>query len=124
IEKIAALAHEATGAGARLALFPEAFVPAYPSNRWVRFLAAGAEAKSVFGRLARESIEVPSPATERLAAVAREEGMWLALGANELVGGTLYNPLLVFGPDPGLVVHPAKHMPRHHERLVWGLAEG
>src|SRR5947207_13834571 len=91
IEKIDSLAAEAAGAGARLALFPEAFIPAYPSSRWVRFLAGGADAKPVFGRLARESIEVPSPATERLAGIARDEGIWLAVGANELGGGTLYN---------------------------------
>jgi nitrilase len=124
IEKIAALAHEAAGAGARLALFPEAFVPVYPSNRWVRFLAGGADAKPVFGRLARESIEVPSPATERLAAIAREKGIWLALGANELAGGTLYNSLLVFAPDGRLVLHHRKLMPTNHERLVWGLGDG
>jgi nitrilase len=124
IDKIAALAHEAAGEGARLALFPEAFVPVYPSNRWVRFLAGGADAKPVFGRLARESIEVPSPATERLAAIAREEGIWLALGANELAGGTLYNSLLVFGPDGTLVLHHRKLMPTNHERLVWGLGDG
>jgi nitrilase len=124
IEKIAALAHEAAVAGARLALFPEAFVPVYPSNRWVRFLAGGADAKPVFGRLARESIEVPSPSTERLAAVARDEGIWLALGANELAGGTLYNSLLVFAPDGRLILHHRKLMPTNHERLVWGLGDG
>jgi len=124
IEKIAALAREAAGAGARLALFPEAFVPAYPTNRWVRFLAGGADAKPVFARLARESIEVPSAATERLAGIAREEGIWLAVGANELAGGTLYNSLLVFGPDAGLVLHHRKLMPTNHERLVWGLGDG
>ena len=124
IEKIAALAHEAAGVGARLALFPEAFVPVYPTNRWVRFLAGGADVKPVFGRLARESIEVPSAATERLAGIAREEGIWLAVGANELAGGTLYNSLLVFGPDSGLVVHHRKLMPTNHERLVWGLGDG
>ncbi|TMK94277.1 MAG: carbon-nitrogen hydrolase family protein [Actinobacteria bacterium] len=124
IEKIAALAREAAGVGARLALFPEAFVPVYPTNRWVRFLAGGADVKPVFGRLARESIEVPSAATERLAGIAREEGIWLAVGANELAGGTLYNSLLVFGPDSGLVVHHRKLMPTNHERLVWGLGDG
>jgi nitrilase len=67
---------------------------------------------------------VPSAATERLAAVARDEGIWLALGANELAGGTLYNSLLVFGPDAGLVVHHRKLMPTNHERLVWGLGDG
>ena len=74
IEKIAALAREAAGAGARLALFPEAFVPAYPSNRWVRFLAGGADAKPVFGRLGRESIEVPSPASRRVLPRVRGRG--------------------------------------------------
>src|SRR2546423_4023832 len=87
IDKLAGLAHEAAGAGARLALFPEAFVPAYPTNRWVRFLAGGGDAKPVFGRLARESIEVPSPATERLAAVPREEGVGLAPRAHARGGG-------------------------------------
>jgi nitrilase len=123
IEKVAALAREAAGAGARLALFPEAFIPAYPSNRWARFLAGGADAKPVFGRLARQSVEVPSAATERLAAIAREEGIWLAVGVNELAGGTLYNSLLVFGPDAGLALHHRKLMPTNHERLVWGLGD-
>ena len=124
IEKIAALAHEAAGAGARLALFPEAFVPAYPSSRWVRFLAGGADAKPVFGRLARESVEVPSAATERLAAIARDEGIWLAVGANELDGGTIFNSLLLYSPEGQLALHHRKLMPTNHERLVWGLGDG
>ena len=90
----------------------------------MRFLAGGADAKPVFGRLARESIKVPSAATERLAGIARDEKIWLALGANELAGGTLYNSLLVFGPDGGLAVHHRKLMPTNHERLVWGLGDG
>src|SRR5205823_12933465 len=107
-----------------LALFPEAFVPAYPSNRWVRYLAGGGDAKAVFGRLARESVEVPSAATERLAEIARASGLWLAVGANELAGGTIYNSLLVFAPDGRLALHHRKLMPTNHERLVWGLGDG
>src|SRR5207237_8063685 len=108
----------------RVAPCRAALRPGYRSNRWVRVLAGGADAKPVFGRLARESIEVPSAATERLAAIARDEGIWLALGANELAGGTLYNSLLVFGPDGRLAVHHRKLMPTNHERLVWGLGDG
>src|SRR3954452_3908371 len=91
IDKLEGLAVEAAGAGAKLALFPETFIPVYPSNRWVRFLAGGGDAKAVFGRLARESIEVPSPASDRLAEIAREHELWLAVGANERDGGTIYN---------------------------------
>ncbi|TMK95631.1 MAG: carbon-nitrogen hydrolase family protein, partial [Actinobacteria bacterium] len=86
--------------------------------------AGGADAKPVYGRLARESVQVPSPATDRLADIARSEGIWLAVGANELAGGTIYNSLLLFGPDAGLAVHHRKLMPTNHERLVWGLGDG
>jgi nitrilase len=124
IERIGELAAEAAGNGARLILFPEAFIPAYPSNRWVQFLSAGSEGKPVYAKLARESLEVPGPDTDRLGEIAREHGLWLAVGANELAGGTIYNALLVFGPDGELALHHRKLMPTNHERLVWGLGNG
>ena len=124
IERIAELAVEASGKGARLILFPEAFIPAYPSNRWVQFLSAGDDGKPVYAKLARQSLEVPGPDTERLGEIAREHGLWLAVGANELAGGTIYNALLVFGPVGKLELHHRKLMPTNHERLVWGLGDG
>jgi nitrilase len=124
IEKIAGLAAEVAAGGARLALFPETFVPVYPSNRWVRFLAGGGEAKSVFGRLARESVEVPGPASDRLGEIAREHELWLAVGVNERDGGTIYNSLLVYSPEGELALRHRKLMPTNHERLVWGLGDG
>jgi nitrilase len=124
IDKLAGLAAEVAAAGARLALFPEAFIPVYPSNRWVRYLAGGGDAKPVFGRLAREAIRIPSPESERLGELSREHGLWLAVGANELDGGTLYNSLLIYSPEGGLALHHRKLMPTNHERLVWGLGDG
>jgi nitrilase len=127
IEKIETLAAEVTGNGARLALFPEAFIPAYPSNRWARFLAGwddAQDAREVFARLARESITVPGPDSDRLAEIARANDIWLAVGANELERGTIYNALLVYSPQGELVLHHRKLMPTNHERLVWGLGDG
>jgi nitrilase len=124
IDKLEGLVAEAAGEGARLALFPETFIPVYPSSRWVRFLAGGGDGKTTFGRLARESVEVPGPDTERLGAIAREHSIRLAVGVNERAGGTLYNALLVFGPDGTLDIHHRKLMPTNHERLVWGLGDG
>ena len=124
IDRIAEVAAEAAGNGAQLILFPEAFIPAYPSNRWVQFLSAGGDGKHVYAKLARESLEVPGPDTERLGEIAREHGLWLAVGANELTRGTIYNALLVFGPDGKLALHHRKLMPTNHERLVWGLGDG
>jgi nitrilase len=124
IGRIADVADEAARSNARLVLFPEAFIPAYPSNRWVRFLAGGEDAKAVYAKLARESLEVPGPHSDRIGEIAREHGVWLAVGANELDRGTIYNALLLFGPDGALALHHRKLMPTNHERLVWGLGDG
>jgi nitrilase len=121
IAKIESLAADVAAKGGRLALFPEAYIPVYPSNRWVRYLAGGGDAKTTFARLARESLVVPSAETERLGRIAHANDLWLAVGANELAVGTLYNALLVFSPTGALALHHRKLMPTNHERLVWGL---
>ena len=85
IEKLAAAAAEIAARGARLAVFPEAFVPAYPSSTWAKALAGWAEegAKEAFALLARESVEIPGPAERRLGEIAREHELWLVTGVTE-----------------------------------------
>jgi nitrilase len=126
IDRLGELAAEARGNGAQLAVFPEAFIPVYPSSRWARYLAGwtDGDAKSAYARLARESLEIPSPAATRIGEIAREHSIWLAVGANELAGGTIYNALLLYGPDGGLAIHHRKLVPTNHERLVWGQGDG
>jgi len=129
IDKLEKLVAEVAGAGARLALFPETFIPVYPSNRWVRYLAGwsgddSGDASDVFARLAQQSVTIPGPDSDRLAEIARTHGVWLAVGANELERGTIYNSLLVYSPAGELALHHRKLMPTNHERLVWGLGDG
>jgi nitrilase len=126
IDKIDALAGEVAANGARLALFPETFIPVYPSSRWARHLAGwdGGNALPLYGRLARESLELPGPDSDRLADIARTRGLWLAVGANELERGTIYNSLLIYSPAGELALRHRKLMPTNHERLVWGLGDG
>ena len=126
IDKIDALAGEIAQNGARLALFPETFIPVYPSSRWARHLAGwdGGNARPLYGRLARESLTIPGPDSDRLAEIARSRNLWLAVGANELERGTIYNALLVYSPAGELALHHRKLMPTNHERLVWGLGSG
>ena len=124
IAKLAGLARDAAAGGARLALLPETFVPAYPSNRWARALAHGSEGAALWARLAAQSVEVPGPAAAAIGDAAREAGIWLAVGVNELERGTLYNSLLLYAPDGGLALHHRKLVPTNHERLVWGQGDG
>jgi nitrilase len=129
IDRLGELAAEAGAAGAELVVFPEAFIPAYPSSSWAKFLAGWGDerAKAAFALLARESVEVPGPASDRMAEVAREHGVWLVVGVTEIERerpGTLYNTLLYYSPEGGLALKHRKLMPTNHERLVWGQGDG
>jgi nitrilase len=129
LDKLASLAAEAAGAGAQLLVFPEAFVPAYPSSAWAKYLAGWADprAKAAFALLAREAVEVPGPAVERLGEIAHEHDVWLVTGVTErdpARPGTLYNTLLYHGPDGKLALKHRKLVPTNHERLVWGQGDG
>ena len=124
IEKLTTVAADAATQGARLVLFPETFIPVYPASRWAREMVGSGKGKPLFARLARESVEIPGPDSERLGGIARELGIFLAVGVNERLGGTLYNSLLVYGPDGALSLHHRKLVPTNHERLVWGFGDG
>src|SRR5919197_5930590 len=96
IEKLAKLAVEASGEGAQLLVFPETFIPAYPSSVWAKALAGWAEprAKEAFALLYRGAVEVPGAAERRLGEIAREHGVWIVTGVNEIDPerpGTIYN---------------------------------
>jgi len=129
IEKLGETAAEAADEGARLVVFPEAVIPAYPSSIWAKALAGWAEdgAKEAFALLAREALEVPGPAERRLGELAREHEVWLVTGVTErdpAHPGTLYNTLLFHGPDGELALKHRKLVPTNHERLVWGPGDG
>ena len=120
---------EAVGAGASLVVFPEAFVPAYPSSVWAKAPAGWADpaAKAAFALLAREAVEIPGPAAERLGEAAAAHGVWLVTGVTEVDPerpGTLYNTLLFHDPEGRLALHHRKLVPTNHERLVWGPGDG
>ena len=129
LDKLEGLVGEAASAGAELVVFPEVFVPAYPSSSWAKFLAGWGDerGKAAFAMLARESVEVPGPGSERLAEIARAHGVWLVVGVDEIERerpGTLYNTLLYYSPDGELALKHRKLMPTNHERLVWGQGDG
>jgi len=129
IDKLETVAREAAANGAELVVFPETFVPVYPSSSWAKAFAGWdtPAAKETFARLAQESVAVGSPSERRLAAAAKELGIWLVTGVNEVDParpGTIYNALLYHSPAGELALHHRKLVPTNHERLVWGQGDG
>jgi nitrilase len=126
VAKAARLAEAAARDGAKLILFPEAFVSAYP-----RGLGFGAvvgsrsdEGRDMFLRYWRSAIDVPGPHVERLAEVAGDLRAFLVMGVIERDGGTLYCTVLFFEPGGTLLAKHRKVMPTGSERLIWGFGDG
>jgi nitrilase len=128
IDKACALVAEAGANGARLVVFPEGFVPTYPF--WIWFVAAGRTAvlRELYAELLENAVAVPSAATARLAAAAREAGVCVAMGINEInaeaSGTTLYNSILYLDGDGRILGTHRKLVPTAGERLVHGQGDG
>jgi nitrilase len=126
VEKVAVLAAEAGRQGARVAVFPEAFVGGYPKGLdfGARVGLRSAAGREWFRRYWESAIDVPGPATAKLGEAARANGLFLVVGVIERGGGTLYCTVLFFGPDGALLGKRRKLMPTAMERLIWGFGDG
>ncbi len=130
VDKVCSLTREAAAKGARLVLFPEAYVGGYP---WGLAFGTAVGGRSDPGRRTwerywRGAVDVPGPETGRLGEVAGETGVYLCVGVIErdatFSGGTLYCTLLYFGPDGALLGEHRKLKPTAAERLIWGEGDG
>ena len=123
---------EAASLGAKLVVFGETWLPGYPA--WLDYCPTAAlwnhePTKEVYAKLRRNSLSLNSNETLQLAKAAADHQVVLVIGANERVdrgpgNGTLYNSLLTFNSDGGLVNHHRKLIPTFTERLVWGQGDG
>jgi nitrilase len=107
LDKIAELTREAAASGARLILFPEAYLGGYPWGLAFGTAVGGRSdaGRRTWGRYWASSIEVEGPETDRLAELARETNTYLAVGVIErdstFSGGTLFCTLLYWGEGDG-----------------------
>ena len=128
LELAAAAVDEAAQAGAKLIVFPEAFVPGYPA--WMWRLRPGADmalTEQLHARLRANAVSLAGDDLAPLAEAARRNSACIVCGVNErdavFSGGTLYNTVVVLGPDGMLLNRHRKLMPTNPERMVWGFGD-
>jgi nitrilase len=128
VEKCCTLIRQAAAEGARLIVFPEAFIPTYPL--WVWHIAAGQThaLRELYAELLDQSVSLESEAVRTLCAAARETGTQLVVGINEkndeASSTSLYNTLLYIGHDGRVLGRHRKLVPTAGERLVHAPGDG
>jgi predicted amidohydrolase len=126
VDKAIDLLGEAADGGAALAVFPECFVSLYPSGAWAQSSMWSGAAGDLWERMWASSVDVDGPLVDRLVKACADRGMHLAIGVNEREDrrpGSLYNTLLLLGPE-GVLHRHRKLMPTMHERVFHGFGDG
>jgi nitrilase len=119
---------QAAAQGATLLVFPEAYVPGYPT--WIWRLRPGGDmalSAEIHARLRQQSVDLARGDLQPLQEAAARHAVTLVLGINEIdsrfSGTTLYNTVVVIGPDGTLLNRHRKLMPTNPERMVWGTGD-
>ena len=120
---------EAAGAGAELLVFPEAYIPGYPT--WVWRLKPGGDmtlSSELHARLRRNAVDLNGEDLRPLQEAASRHAVTVVSGMNEIdsrfSGTTLFNTVVIIGPAGTLLNRHRKLMPTNPERMVWGMGDG
>jgi nitrilase len=125
VDKACSLIEEAGRNGAKIIALPEGFIPGHPD--WLYFYPPDEAMKRFYRDFFKNSVEVPSPATDQLAQAARRAGAYVAIGINERMHGhmgSLFNSILFLGPDGNILGVHRKLVPTTTERLVLSAGDG
>lgn len=120
---------EAATQGARLVVFPEAYLPGYPT--WIWRLRPGGDmalGNRLHAQLVANAVDLESGGLECICEAAARRNMVVVMGLNErdsrYSGSTLFNTVVVIGPDGKILNRHRKLMPTNPERMVWGAGDG
>ncbi|MFQ5355240.1 MAG: carbon-nitrogen hydrolase family protein [Mariprofundaceae bacterium] len=119
---------EAAADDAELVIFTEAFIPGYPA--WIWRLRPGGDyglTGEIHSRLLQNAVNLESDDLKPLYDAAKKYKVTIVCGMNErdskLSQATLYNTVIVIGPDGKLLNRHRKLMPTNPERMVWGFGD-
>ena len=122
------LVEEAADAGAKLMSFPETWVPGYPE--WLWRLRPGDDydlTHEIHGRLIENAVDLKAGDLKPIQAAAKRHKVTVSIGIHErdaeFSRGTLYNSVVLIGPDGSILNRHRKLVPTNPERMVWGMGD-
>ena len=128
VEKACSVIEEAAKNGAKLIVFPEAFVAGYPDWIWLIPNSKSVELNSLFIELIKNSVSIPDNSTDLLCKAAKENKINVVIGMNERniesSNSSLYNSLLFINDKGKIIGKHRKLIPTGGERLIWGRGDG
>lgn len=129
IERAVELIGEAAGQDSGLIVFPEAWLPGYPTFVWR--LSPGADMKKtdeLYALSQTNSVDLSKDDLGPVKEAAQENGIVVVMGHQELdgalSGSTLFNSVAIIDADGRLLNNHRKLMPTNPERMVWGFGDG
>ncbi len=123
------LINKAADGGARLVVFPEAFISGYPS--WIWRLRPGGDwgiNEELHASLLRNSVDIDDDELSSLCESAKKNKVTVVCGMNERDGklsrATVYNTVVIISEEGTILNRHRKLMPTNPERMVWGFGDG
>jgi len=127
LDKVERLMNEVSKENTDLALFPEAFLPAYPRGLSFGTVVGSrsSEGRDLWQLYLENSVSMGGKEVERLGRIAQEANCFLSIGVIERGStDTLYCTLLYFDNKGQLLGKHRKLKPTAAERIIWGEGDG
>lgn len=128
LESVVASIETAAEHGARLLVFPEAYVAGYPTWIWrLRPGGDGVLSGEIHARFRQNAVDLNADGLLPVREAAARHAVTVVLGVNEIdsrfSGTTLFNTVVVIGPEGDILNRHRKMMPTNPERMVWGMGD-
>ena len=125
LDKVASLIREAGAGGAKLAVFPEAFVGCYPKGSTFGAVVGtrSEEGRDEYAEYMAGAVRIDGHDLDPVIEAADDAEVFVVLGIIERLGNTLYCTAVMITGE-GIVGKHRKLMPTASERLIWGYGDG
>lgn len=129
LERAVQLVAQSAQQDCRLVVFPEAWIPGYPTFVWRLAPGSGmSKTDTLFARAQANSIDLGRDGLAPLRAAAKEHGVVVVIGYQEIdgaiSGSTVFNSCAIIDADGRIANNHRKLMPTNPERMVWGFGDG